>query len=80
MTIGIIMIANTTPAMNGDLVKNLGSTSKKGIKPKYLLINFAQYSALGIRTNNPQKPKRIDGKAAIKSITDIKKFLIELGA
>ena len=39
------MIASTRPAINGERSKIGVGTSKNGIKPKYLFINFAQYSA-----------------------------------
>ena len=41
MTIGIIMIARTNPAINGERSKIGAGTSKNGIKPKYLLSSFA---------------------------------------
>jgi hypothetical protein len=69
------MIARTSPAMNGERSKIGVGTSKIGIKPRYLFMSFAQYSAEDINTKKPQKPKRSDGKAAIKSITEIRNFL-----
>ena len=75
MTIGIIMMASTRPAINGERSKIGVGTSKNGIKPKYLFINFAQYSADDIKTKKPQKPKRSEGKAAIKSMTEMRNFL-----
>jgi hypothetical protein len=68
------MIASTRPAINGERSKIGVGTSKNGIKPKYLVISFAQYSADDIKTKNPQKPKRSEGKAAIKSMTEIRNF------
>jgi hypothetical protein len=40
----------------------------------------SQYSTLGIKTKKPQIPKRIDGKAAIMSITATSIFLSHAGA
>ena len=77
MTIGIIMIARTMPAINGERSKIGAGTSKIGIKPKYLLRSFAQYSALPIKTIKPQKPKSNDGNAAIRSISETNNFLTE---
>ena len=78
--IGMIMIARTTPATNGERVKKYGFTSKRGIQPKYLFISFPQYSTLGIKTKKPQIPKRMEGKAAIMSMTATKIFFIHCGA
>ncbi len=72
--IGIIIIAKTIPAINGDLVKIYGFVSNIGMNPKYLFSNLAQYSALGIKTKKPQIPKRIEGKAAIMSIEAVRYF------
>ena len=80
VTIGIIMIARTTPATNGDRVKTGADTSNSGTQPKYLCNSFAQYSAEGIKTFNPQRPKSIEGKAAIKSIIATKTPRIKFGA
>ena len=74
------MIARTTPATKGERVKKYGFTSKNGIQPRYLFINLPQYSTLGMRTKNPQIPKRIDGNAAIKSITVTRIFFNHAGA
>jgi hypothetical protein len=41
-------------------------TSNKGMKLKYLLRSFAQYSPLLIKTMKAQKPKSNDGNAANK--------------
>ena len=70
------MIARTSPAINGER-SNIGAgTSNRGIKPKYLFNHLAQYSADDIKIKNPQKPYSKEGKAAIKSIKEIKKVLI----
>ena len=70
------MMARTNPAINGER-SNIGvGTSKIGMKPRYLLINFAQYSAEDIKIKNPQKPKSNEGNAAIRSMTEIRNFLI----
>ena len=50
VTIGMIMMASTRPATNGERSKNGSLTSKKGIQPKYLCSSFAQYIAIGIST------------------------------
>jgi hypothetical protein len=71
----MIMIASTNPAIKGDRSKIGTGTSKRGMKPRYLLSNFAQYSALPIKTMKPQKPNKRDGNAAIKSIIDTRNFL-----
>jgi hypothetical protein len=70
------MIARTSPAIKGERVKTGAGTSNTGIQSKYLFNNFAQYSALGIRIAKPQRPKRIDGKAAIRSINEIRNVRI----
>ena len=74
------MMARTTPATNGERVKTGAETSKSGTKPRYLCNNFAQYSALGIKTFKPHNPKRIEGNAAIRSTTVTKKPLMKFGA
>jgi hypothetical protein len=74
VTIGMIMTANTNPAINGERSKTGAGKSKMGINPRYLLISLAQYSADDIKTINAQKPKSKEGNAAIKSITDIRNF------
>ena len=80
VTIGIIMMASTTPATNGERVKTGVETSKSGIQLKYLCNSFAQYSALGIKIFKPQSPKRIDGKAAMRSTTETRIPRIKFGA
>ena len=68
-------MARTSPAINGER-SNIGvGTSNNGMKPKYLFNNFAQYSADYMKMKKPQNPKSNDGKAAIKSITEIRNFL-----
>ena len=50
VTIGIIMIARTKPAMNGVPRKFPDVFWKSGIQPRYWLSNCCQTSAVGFRT------------------------------
>ena len=77
VTIGIIMIARTKPAINGERETYGSGNLKSGIQPKYFVRSFAQYSAEPSRTKNPQSPNKTDGNAAIRSIAVTIIFLID---
>ena len=79
VTIGIIMMARTTPAVKG-LPMKFPLLSNSGIQPRYLLRSVAHSVDVGCRMYSAHRPMITEGMAAMRSMRFVRIFDTGLGA